>query len=287
LSDWQDEPRWKALAAAVQRQSSEWEKQLIRSAETLTKENQYEPAAALLESAAGLNSVPLNELLAKIRAELILRADRKAEQEAWTRIGSLPDPVERGIALEQFTRRYPDSAHRAAAQQAGDEIVRLLHPRAQQLTEKARAAWAKKDHREFLANVRELESLPFLAAVAPEAETLRKQRTELTHKTDTLLSLARQHSRLATEEEILAARAPLQELLAIDPEHSDAKTLLEAVAQAAGQLTERFLKKAMPYRGKRDRKLQETYKKLLQSVIRLEKDGPRGQQAQMLLDECK
>lgn len=288
ISAWQDEPRWQALATAVKKQAEDWSRQLVRTAESLLAKNQYERAAELLESATGLKDPALLDRLGKIRAELVLRADRKAEAEAWARIELQLDSAnlaERGLEVEQFLRRYPDSERREAAERLRTDIISRLKPLAEEQIVQARSAWMDKEHRKFLEFVRALESLPFLESVAPEASELIEQRKQLTRQVDALLAIARRHARLVTDEEIISSRQVLDELLAIDPGHSEAKSLREAADSAATGLAGRYLRKAQLYRTSQNPQMRKTCQKLLQSVLRLDKDSPQAQLARAWLDE--
>lgn len=281
LSDWQDEPRWKALAASVSQLCDDWGKQLSRTAEELVQANQYERAQDLLKSASGLQSAELDAMHRRIQDEVALRADRKAEADEWVRVSALQQAgnvAEWGRAVEQFLRRYANSTHRENALQAKVQVIEKLRPESIQMEEIARKSWAEKKYGEYLSHVHELLSSPFVNDVVPDAEVFRKHLSELEQRVDLLLQVALKNRRLASEDEILAARTTLKELMSIQPEHAEARKLLTAVEGTARQMAEQELKKATLYR----KRLPAKSRLMLQSVMRLDPDGPLGEQARAM-----
>ena len=135
---WESRPDYRLLLVEVRRRGTEYARNLLDHAEQQSRDGNLDDAMTSAEAAKPLSSpsdaARAKTLIERCKAEIALRRDQKAQEEAWLAVKALIDKheaVDIWVALAGFERRFPDSARAreiVALRQSLDAEVRRQIP---------------------------------------------------------------------------------------------------------------------------------------------------------------
>ena len=284
---WQTSHRWIALDGAVRQQGSRLAETSLDEAVALAEQDKLAQAVKRITQAENFGTPEVarraRTLSQQWQAELKLRADRKAEEESWRRIGALRSRPDRQLALwkelELFSRRFPQGSHAQEADRLMDQTRKAIEKKIPQALAYAQSLFQKEQWDKAREYIELLRPAPIPAAQRPLFDQLLKTLEGLKQRAASEFLLLGNHKALLTEDDVLAVLPLLPGILAKDPDHEEARALLEKARQRAQLYAQKLLRTA-PYFRTRKRQL---YVDKLRRVLKLDPDGPYGRKARQLL----
>jgi hypothetical protein len=290
LSSTSEGPRLQAVRAALEHETGELATKALTEGKRMASSDRMSEAVTAIEPATQLGSAAGRAAATKLRdewqAEIELRASLPAQAEQRRRVEELIEAGDVAGAVRElalFERRYPRSPHAAdiTALKAGllPKVARLFDD----FAARADAAWKAGRWAEFITQFAQLEPLAPIAKQETAFQRLHEQRLRLQARLDGRLQEGERSARMVKDEEIITVLAAAQEVLSIDPDNARAAELLASARTAARDRARRLMTKAEGFR--RNRLVTDTYRKLLESVARLDPEGDDGRQARRQLEQ--
>lgn len=287
---WKQSDRWKALEGAARGHGARRGQQELARAQELASQDQLQAAVAAAELAIRLgdgDTVRLARgLLDTWRKEIQLRSDVRAEDAAWKAIQKMSAANSESLAiwerLQTYLKQFPAGAHseevRKLFQAAQDELTREFAKRVTTLNETI----GKQRWRQAVRELRLLESIATTDVMRADLKSA-VARIEQAHK-DAIASLAgldRLTKFMASPNDILKVRYAALRVLAFEPDHGDARLMLEASRAKAAPLA-----KSRVERAARMAKFDKAHaREQLESAIALDPESEHGKRAAQMLKD--
>lgn len=289
LSAWKDDARYQALRAAIEQQTGEVAEKALAGAKRLAAKDQLADAVAMIVPATQLGPADARAAAEKLRgewqAEVDLRASYPAQANHWRRIEALANSHEVVAAAREirlFEQRYPKTPHQADLTALKARLLPDINREIDAVMALAEAAWNKEKWTEFMQHFQSLQPLIAAAGRERDFQAFGEKAAKLEARIEGRLEEARRATRMATDEEIIAVLNAARDVLSIHPDHAAAAELLKKARTQATVRAARLMKRADGLR--RNKMVNETYRKLLTSVVDLDRDGEQGRRAQLALD---
>jgi len=284
---WQTSHRWKALEAVIRQHGSRLAQTYLDEAVALAEQDKLPEAVKRIAQAEQFGTPELarraRTLGQQWQAELKFRADRKAEEESWQRIEDLRSRPDRQLELWQqlqlFRRRFPEGSHAQEADKLADQTRQAIEKKVPDALEYAKGLFEREQWDKAREYVERLQSVPIPSDQRPEFDQLLKRLDDLKQSAASEYLLLGNHRALLTEDDVLAVLPVLPGILAKDPHHEEARALLEKAKQRAQLYAQKLLRTAPYFKNRRHA----LYVDKLRRVLRLDPDGPCGQEARRLL----
>jgi hypothetical protein len=281
--------RWKALDAALRYQADRLAQTVLDEARALAEKDQLRAAVQKASQAEEFGRPEVSRraraLREKWEAELKLRTDPNAEKQSWQRIQAWRSQEGREIELwaelQTYQRRFPAGPHAAEIGRLVEETKRSVEEKIPQALRHAASLLEREEWDQARRYLDRLENAPMPADQRPVFDKLRGQLADLEQRAAREFLLLGSHTRLLTEEDVTAALSALPEILAMDPDHHEARALLERARRQADLRAEKLLRSAAYFKTRNP----EASADRLRRVLRLDPDGPYGRKARQWLGE--
>ena len=290
LAAWKDDARCQSLRAALRHQTAEIAEKALAEAKRLAGKDKLPEAVAAVLPATQLGAAEGRAAAERLRAEwqseIDLRASLPAQAEHWRRIEKLAESNDVAGAASEirlFEQRYPKTPHQAELTALKSKLLPAVNRALDKLVAEANASWKAERFSEFLKQFSQLEPLAAAAGRENDCQPLREQAERLAARIEGLLQDARRAARMVKDEEVMAVLKAVAEVLSIQPDHAAAMELQQQARTEGASRAKRLLKKAEAFR--RNKLVNDTYKKLLESVALLDPDGEDGRQALRALED--
>lgn len=286
-SPWQTSHRWKALEAVIRQHGSRLAQTYLDEAVALAEQDKLSQAIERIAQAEQFGTPELTQrartLSQKWQSELKLRADRKAEEESWQRIEGLRDRPKRRLELWQqlqlFRRRFTEGSHAQEADELANQTRQTIEKIVPEAIRHAKGLFEREEWANAREYVKRLQSVPMPPDQRPALDQLLARLEDLQQSAASEFVLLGRHKALLTEHDVLIVLPALTEILAKDPDHEEARALRETAKQRAQVYAEKLLRSAPYFRIRKP----ELYADKLRRVLKLDPDGPYGQEARRLL----
>jgi len=286
-ANWKTHHQWRALDGAIRQQGSQLAQRFLDQAVVLAKEDKLNEAIARADGAEGLGDADVarraSALKQEWQAELKLRADRQAQAEARRRIDDLQAagdrPLELWKELKLFGRRFPDSPHIGEVERLMQEIRQAIEDKAADDLGQIEQMLAERQYVQAREKMNLLGSAPIPPQHRPRADRLLQQFAGLKQRAQNAFLLLGKHKKLFTEESCLYVLDRLPTVLAMDPDHKEARALLERAKRQGAYRAQKLVGSALAFKKHKPN----VYVDKLRRAARLDPDGPSGKKARELL----
>jgi hypothetical protein len=289
LAPWKSDGRWKALDAALRQQGDEMARNALERAVVLAAEDKLIEAIAEASTVESLGNPSTEQraqrLCAQWRAEVKLRADSRAEQEQWNRIQTLADKANAELELwnelRQFRQRFPKGAYTQDIDSLLTRTRERIEGKCQQALHEIQDLIAEKQWAKARARMELLRGAPLQPTRAAALQRLQERCEEVKTEAASRFLLLGQHRKLLTEENVLALLAALPEILEMDPENEEARSLFERVQHQGAIRSHKLIASALLFKNQKA----EVYEDKLRRAAALDPEGSDGKRARELLKE--
>jgi hypothetical protein len=286
---WRASHRWMVLDAAIRQEGGRYAARWLQEAHRLVKQDRLKEAAEKADAAERLGDAKTarqaRALCETIAAETKLRRNQEAENEAWERIRTLRATPRSQMLLykelELFGRRFPNSSRSAQVDELRRTTRRAVEDKIADALSQVAASLDKEDWLAARKQLELLQYLPIPPSSAAAFKQLQKRVADLKIRAEEDFQALGSQRRLFSEQDVIAVLAALRRILAMDPEHEDARALLEKARRNGAIRAHKLLAAAAVFRERSP----EIYRERLRRVLQLDPDGPDGVQARTLLDE--
>jgi hypothetical protein len=217
--------------------------------------------------------------------ELHLRTRSDVSEKAWRRLEALHAKDERLLEFYQeaqrFLQRYPRSPHSRDLRRWKSAVEPQLPDRVAPAMRRAISLLDRQEWSRAWAQFALLASVPVPPAEAAAFQGLRTRLDEVKAAADREFLLLDQARALTEETHVMTLLEGLPQVLAKDPEHAEARRLLESARRQGTLRAGKVISAALALREAKPEKCRER----LERAGRLDPGGPCGKKAEALLGE--
>jgi tetratricopeptide (TPR) repeat protein len=289
LAPCKSEARYKTLHAALAKKTDELSEQAVEHAQAKAEKGELEKAIEIVKVAERFGSKQLATKAAQIRQqwvhELKLRNDREAQRKLLSQIEALQQQGELLQAWQQlsdFMRRFPETFFPEEVDRLRATLEQTIRKRAPEYFKLLKSYQQSEKWGDLVRLYQQLVSAPLPEQYAARLEAYRRAVTDLGRQADSLFLSLDFHKRMTTRESVVKLLEVLPRVLALNPDHQEAKQLLEQARQAGARYAEKLLRLAyLLHKQNQIAKCRER----LEEIILLDPDGPAGKEAREFLEQ--
>lgn len=286
---WKDRKEWKTLDAILRDRGEKVAQRLWEQATALAQREQFDQA---MDAATKVEALATSDLAARAKSarikwqeESARRANAELQRRDWQDIERLVAErrtMDAWHALRTFEKRYP-TAHKESVAALRQTLEPAVRAQVERLFSKIVKYQEAENWVAMRAACNTLESIPLNATDQDRLTRYLTQLEQLGQRADGRFAELRDRAGvMVSEEQIIEVIEGMTEVLALNPDHEDAKNLLAKAERLGAARAEKLYQAAVWQtkfgnpKGVKDR---------LERTIQLNPHGPWGQKAQDLLNK--
>lgn len=280
---WRESSRWRMVDAALNAKAHEVAVQTIATAQEAAQAGNLNLALRTIEPALILGSPHAQRVATELKQEwqatIQHQLQMAAEEAAYTEIRELWQNkryLDAWEQIHQFFEQFPDSRR-----QLNLEIIQpVVQEEISRLLEQLEFLYAEEQWGEYRAKAVRLANLPLTDQHRSHLPKIASILGDFEDRAARLFAGLRPYRHMTSDKDVVPLLESLPTVLQLNPEHEEAQEMYAEAQKRAERLAEHFLFEARAAQQHNVRR----HREYLERVIRLEPDGPRGREAQRLLD---